>query len=356
MLVANCPRCGAAAPVGVMSPDWMRCPYCQFAGPPPPPVSAELRRAGAVLDAMAARQRQLSRVELNALNKGGCLSAIYVGFCVMLAVPFGVWIVAMVATNHANALGVVFVVGLGVLPAALLLVAAWIGLRAIRRAGRRLEQACTAEPPVAAGEPARCRVCGGDLDAAPTAVVRCRFCHSDNVVSSDVLECRSAAAQVVVGQYERAITQRSQAVRRTFRSATLKVFGGALAAPLVAFVLTVAGEMLLSTHHLPPKTSVRYVALAHGGQRCLARLSRDHAGHRVADFGDNTPPGFARVTPAVSAPTLAPAALIGKSVLDDNGKPDRVLGVYTTPVDQGNQLHLSHAFHRSLVGSCFAKR
>jgi hypothetical protein len=352
MLVALCPSCGGRVPVSVASPGAMHCPYCGYSGPTPPEVASELSRAAEALNGMTRAQRQLSQAQVYALHRGGCASALYVAFCVFLAVPFLFWTAATMATTKPTSRDVILAIGIGILPVLLLFVAAALGLRSIRRARRGVEQACAAELPAIPGQPLRCHVCGAELASSSAAVVRCTFCDSDNVVSASALEQRHARQESIVGDYERAIAVRSLALSKTGGRAWLGLVGGALLAPVAAFAITTLAYIFLSFVTMPADPSVRYVAVVHAGRCCFARLSRDRAGHAVSDFGKATPKGFARVASADVKGALAPARLIGQIVLDNDGKPARVRGLYRTPVGDGNQLSLESVPDRAAVGSC----
>lgn len=90
------------------------------------------------------------------------------------------------------------------LAAILSLVIALPPLFALLRTGRRLREIARAVPPLRAGEPSACRVCGGAVTGL--GVVRCRFCSADNVVDASVLaragEAHSDAAHDLEGEVQ----------------------------------------------------------------------------------------------------------------------------------------------------------
>lgn len=92
----------------------------------------------------------------------------------------------------------------------------------VRRAVRRVEAAAAAIPPANPGEPACCHVCGAPLSTHGTeAVVRCGFCHSDNVVTPRALALAKQRRDVVMDDYAAEIRRQGQGIAAFSLAGTL---------------------------------------------------------------------------------------------------------------------------------------
>lgn len=126
----------------------------------------------------------------------------------------------------------------------ILLVAALLGWMFLRRSRRKLERACCAVPPLKAGEPAGCHVCGGPLQSRGTQkVVRCGYCGADNLVAPAVLRHAGARRKAVVGDYQREVREQAVRVSGTLSRATI-VF---LVLVFVSPVLCGAPTLIIAT-------------------------------------------------------------------------------------------------------------
>lgn len=70
--------------------------------------------------------------------------------------------------------------------AVIALIVALPALVSMVRTARKLHGATLAVPPLRPGEPAACRVCGGPIGRID-GVVRCDYCHADNVIDAKIL-------------------------------------------------------------------------------------------------------------------------------------------------------------------------
>ncbi|MCZ7687634.1 MAG: hypothetical protein M5U28_56400 [Sandaracinaceae bacterium] len=214
-------------------------------------------------------------------------------------------------------------------PYGLALVSVVLLFRWSSRRKRRLEDACAAAPPAAAGQPARCRVCGGPLETpAPGAppIVRCGFCAADNLAAGPAYARASSARRAVLESYAEAVRAESRSLERDSSIAV----GALLSVPIaLPFVWTIGFAILYPRFapDPPPDESVEYVLLAVPSRgACVARVNaRGASGELLVEPATillatgEVPTSTAlassvRVAARADAPTFSARALEGRAV------------------------------------------
>jgi hypothetical protein len=252
-----CARCGApmqeSAPAALHGPVQLACPYCRAVETlPADPAQrvmalrtrlAQIRWAQEAADgpALAASRIMESRTWLPGL----LIAVVVLGSTAYNAVGS---IQAAAASNappdvRAEVLGTVVLwpaISLGVVAGALL---GWFV--ALRRYRESVRPELMARPPAQAGQPARCRRCGGTLPAVSTAFVTCAYCAAQNLVTPEIARDRLALLEREARTYqERAagVTARAVAASQNFQR--FYYIGGGIGLA-VAIVLAVAARFAL---------------------------------------------------------------------------------------------------------------
>lgn len=294
MLSAQCPSCGAPAPVSLVTPELMACSSCHYQGPPSPEISAQLRLAVAALWQMDAADRQLTGAQRFNLKSAR-------SYFVFIAVGLGAVLLPLVLLAGG---GVLFVVSAGSFePAPVLLAvtgmlplvvgagASALALRHVYRRGVALAERCAAAPPIAEGHPARCHVCGGPLQVqGGQGLARCGFCQADNLVSAKLLSGYGARRQEAVGQLVEQVRGEARALDRGALSAGAAAFGVVLLSPIVGLAVFVAAAVTGTAIETGPISDARYAWVPVANTRCIARVKHESGGD-VLEFGLDRPVG-----------------------------------------------------------------
>jgi DNA-directed RNA polymerase subunit RPC12/RpoP len=215
-LPALCRNCGA--PARVEPSGAIGCPYCGMRDVLPPDPFTRMMELKRRLHAASRAAGQLEGLERSLAyifeDRGAFLRAtsaylvVFVVVCLLTAfqsygvlasapddLEIGLVLYAMLGPALAG--GFVFAFGFALL----------VGRFRYRRAVR---PHLFARPPLQPGAPARCRACGAELPAAREAVVTCRFCSTQNLVTGDVLRQVAGGADAEAAFY-RARAMRAQA-------------------------------------------------------------------------------------------------------------------------------------------------
>lgn len=226
MLVSHCPRCGAPLPVSLATPHAITCGACGFEGKPPPDVVARLEAANEVLGREVERDRQLTDIQRRAVQVGSKGEGAVLAVSLVLTAPF----LLMIASSVVRGLGMggaegrrLLVGGCAYIPTVVVLsVLAWFAFRSVRAMRRELEARCAAVPPLAPGQPARCRVCGGPVSPQGVErVARCPYCRADNLLDPSVLSEQAKARAAHVTDYAAGITASARELQAAGRSRAL---------------------------------------------------------------------------------------------------------------------------------------
>lgn len=336
----------------------VRCGACGYHGPPRPEVLARLRIAESELFRLDQRSRQLDAAGRDAIRRAlrtgwGAIAVLVLG-----AIPFvGIAVAGVLeglahdgpVTNRAIVVGVIC------LPMVVHVSVGALLVRSISGAKRRLLAASAAVPPVRAGEPVTCAVCGAPLAVhGVDPIARCGHCAADNVVHPSALaQAVSTRAMDVDAIGVATATRAREALAAARQASALGVAAvfGTPAASFVAAVLLLAFAMILEPFAaLAPSPLPRYAWVDTKRGRCIGLIAhRD--GLTEAYFGgnDNLPnPMRLDALP----PRFGPSAVIGRSMRLANGKQGRVASITGAPVTNREQIVLQDGRHGDLPGAC----
>jgi hypothetical protein len=228
--------------------------------------------AGAELFRTDVVRRQLTEAQRSAF---GLLKWIRIGYAVVLfwfvfaplatCAAFGAW----VGSDMDEGSG--FGVALSSSPALVALLCGVVCFVWLAQRERRARTLAAAVPPLVAGAPAGCRVCGADLVATGgEAFARCRYCGADNLVDPRDLERARRTQEQHVDDFQRAVAARISG------SATVGIAGavGAIVASIAAPVVTLAIFVVALRHDAsarrPADLSIAYPLVEVAGKKCLA--------------------------------------------------------------------------------------
>src|SRR5581483_7913228 len=179
-------KCGRPAPMSLEHVDALACAACGYRGPPDERARVELERAAESLAKMDATRRQLDVDQVKAVTRARDelrAQRTRVWVCLAVAIAAVTMFLGWAPKNAATwARFLPVVAGVAVVAA----LGAFL-LRSLRARLFVLETSWSARPPIEPGGAARCYVCGGPI-VGEGAVVRCRYCSSDNLVDRAVLE------------------------------------------------------------------------------------------------------------------------------------------------------------------------
>lgn len=342
MLAAPCPSCGAPTRVSLAHPDRVRCRSCGHDGAPGSAVTAALQRAAELVSRRAERERQLDE-RTRAWVARSRLSPLVVALLGMgLSLPaLGVFAMVLAFTMDGSAEPLIAMLCAGPALATPAVVCAGLYALVARRAS--LAQAAAAVPPPAPGEPASCRVCGGDVETGGAAVVRCGYCKADNVVRADVLARAVAHTDRAAGDLESEVARRAGTVKSAARGAMIFAVATAIIAPVLgmAFALAVAealGEVEVETDGTE---QVAVVMTPRG--HCIGQVTGPEAS-RILWFGGRAEDGFVEPVPLAAATPLewrATASLVGTRVRLHDGAAATVQAVRRTGVSDRDLARVS---------------
>jgi hypothetical protein len=284
MLAIACPSCGAPCRVSLDRADVIACTGCGKRQAPPQAAKERLAAAERVLSETSERARQLHGYP-RALVRGA-----FGWSYVLVAALLAVWSASAVRSCQPEAMETTYHVPwvLPIFGASLALLVALPAFVSMARSARRVRQLARAAPPLAAGEPASCRVCGGPLGTA-IGVVRCRHCRADNLLDAGVMARAGERHAVEVRDLEdeaRALTADIADTRVTglIFSVALSVF----AVPAAAIFF---GDNALEYANVPLGDEVSYAVEEGGGSDADFRtcLRSGHGPRAAAYYGDHHP-------------------------------------------------------------------
>lgn len=329
MLAVTCPQCGAPAPISLATPDSFRCSYCQYAGSTSPHTRAQIDAAVAALWNMQTLKRQLTSAQQSALGSSWVIWA-HGGVSSLVVLILAATFLPIVLERSTPTWMWSLMLG----PLTLGLLSGVLGWVLVRRR-RRLQLACSASPPAWQGGPTRCHVCGGDLSAAAKGVVRCGFCHADNLVDPTVLARASRALEVVTDDYEAAVGREALAMS----SAGAMASAGMIVVFVVLWLVTplslIALYFALLTIEQPADDSISYEIVQLDHARCFAVV--DEQGEYYLGPG----PGKALPTRAEGARVKA-TDLLGRCIVSSSGH-GTIKKITTSPAELDNRAHLQTA-------------
>ncbi len=299
MLAAHCPCCGAPNPVSLATPERQRCHHCKYDGAPSPETQGHLQRARDVLLQQDAGERTLDALQRRTLLSAWWQKLKFAIVLLLLTVPFVFFAGTCSLMSGQVAWWVVALMGF--LPLLVMLASGAFGAWIIARARRKLEDACAATPPRAAGEPASCHVCGAPLSpAAGEVLCSCGFCRADNVVAPDVLERMRHRSRNVFDRYEAEIHTQAHSLGAHSARAVRVTLAAAVAAPLLSVGAMIVVALALTMQEDPVNADVEYVAWRTGEGVCLGKLWRKAGGTFVIEFTFPPPGGAGKSIAATS--------------------------------------------------------
>lgn len=233
--VLACGNCGA--PVAPSSEPTVACSKCRAAVPIPPDLRERVRAA---LDLPRA-QRKIDRLVERLLDQPGARSTMFL-LLVSLALLGSAWPVTVWAYVHVyrmHQLTLAAGVLLALLPMLLIVDGYFLSrLRLVdRRALASLVTVFGANPPINAGEPARCRSCWAPLRDTNATVVRCVFCDASNITGVD-LRALATRNEESADSLETAMFERNMARRGWWLGTLAAALAGASTVILVWRVVT----------------------------------------------------------------------------------------------------------------------
>ena len=233
MIALRCTQCGGTSPLSLHQPDEFECPFCHTHQPLPLDVHVRLDEARFVLGQIDRVHLQLSHTQRQALEEATAGRFFLIAFLATLTTP-SLFIAGFCSQGYAPVphwLQTAIAYG----PAGLTLAAGIWSLFELYRARPRLEAACTASPPLAPGDSARCHVCGGPLRTEPGQVIaRCEFCHADSIVTDAALDRFRDHLRFELDDFVGAIYRETYPLRHLPARTTIRIIAVALAAPLAA--------------------------------------------------------------------------------------------------------------------------
>ncbi len=291
----------------------MTCAACRFAGAPEPRVREGLHAARHALWSVDASRRQLGwaqhRIGAGAKSGGGlgCLFAV-------IFVPFagcGGLFFAGARTGDASDVGVA---ALFLGPAVFMLIVGLGIVEALKKTRQKLEQACTAVPPAVPGAPPGCHVCGADLpeaDLTRQSVIRCRYCHADNVVRQDLLRFAAGLGVQATHSLIAQVQEHALALVKHRKRSSVLLAALALLAPFAGCV-GFGGVALLAPDVEP---TAEYILLKTEQGACVARdEGKRKDGTRTFKLGQRSPlwiPDGSVVIPKGELSTFRAGKLVG---------------------------------------------
>lgn len=343
MLAAHCPQCGAASPVCVAEPEVLDCAYCPYVGRPDAQVVAELQAARDALFRIHATRRQLSVGQRRAIQRGESQRRTVFALLTFLIAPLflcGGGCGALLALGGGGVALSDLPIFIAILaPSALVLGVGWLLMRWHRRGLQRLMASCAAIPPAVQGRPAMCHVCGGPLHAAEkSVVVRCTYCHADNITSSEVVRSVAQNQMTVVSAMAGSVASEADQVARNTSTALTLSFVFALVSPILAVLLGCGVLMVMISIDVDPQPDDRYAYVDVAGTRCYGSFHKTDKGYSLK-FGDTFPElvGSLEVGPN-DVRTVRAAELVGKEVLAPGDRPRKVRKLTRTLADATNKL------------------
>lgn len=269
-------------------PDWIRCPACHYQGAPPADCVPSLQRAAQIVVGSSQRHRQLGAAQRRTLLLGRGRSRRFSVLALLAAAPLvacGGCGLVMGASLDDFLLSDVALMLTPIVSFVLPVTGLWLWLRSARR---RLEEACVAIPPLVAGEPVTCYVCGGPL--APSGVrplARCDWCAADNLVDPAALARAAHRQTEVVGSLEGEVERQGRVASSTARTASAMLVPAAIVVPLVSLLVAF---VTLAVIELPAHLDDEYTEVVTPKGTCVVRVRRG-SGSPTVDFEHSPPDG-----------------------------------------------------------------
>ena len=324
----------------------------------PHDAAQHLVAAGQMLFHANVRERQLTFAQQRSLASGGSQSLAFFLVLGISALPTMCMAIAQVGITidevHDDAFfGCVFlitpffaVVGVG------LLLWSWM-----RKRRKQLEDACSASPPAAPGEPCSCHVCGGPLPMAQaTAVARCGHCGADNVVSAAAVARATHRQHHILQGYEDHLRRELLTVNQVANKAIGLSFATALLMPPATLVLLVLIVLPLIMIKVEADPEVLYVTKRLARGDCLGKVTPKRGAGRGFKLSFGAAQG--KEEQFVDAPSLAGMRqlhvqdLVGKRMISKNDE-EGVVESVDADVMTGNHVNLGEHVHPTPEDCCF---
>jgi len=321
VLAVRCPECGSPGPVALFATERFRCLACRKESALAPEVVAQLAEAAAAIRAYDAKARQLTAFQQRMTASSGYALSVFLGSTALAILPFAcLFGIALInQTTGPMNVGMLLVCGA---PLVMVTIVALAGYRFMHDRLRRVRELSAAIPPRAAGEPARCHVCGGDVRPIEgVAFTRCTYCQSDNLTDPKLLAGLTAQRELVLEGYAARATQQVGRVHEALGAARRALLIGSLGAIPASCLCACPMFAVLNNIETDPYASVEYTLVAAPSGRCVA-TARAHPTDRdiVTLHGDwDGSSGMTDGRPRAEVPTFGYQALIGLEVQDPNG-------------------------------------
>lgn len=321
MFAVRCPQCGSPGPVALFAADRFRCPACRSESALAPEVVAQLAEAAAVVRAYDAQSRQLTAFQRRITASTGYALSVYLGSTALALLPFACLFGIVLINQRAGAMSFGMLLACGA-PLVMVALVALGGFSFMRGRLRRVRELSAAIPPPAAGEPARCHVCGGDVRPVEgEAFTRCTYCQSDNLTDPKLLAGLTARRELVLDGYAARATAEVGLVHGALGSARRALLIGSLGAVPASCLCACPMFAVLNNIEADPYASVEYTLVATPRGRCVATV-KAHPVERDIITLHGSWDGWGRMTSRrhrAEVPTFGYAALIGVEVQDPDG-------------------------------------
>jgi hypothetical protein len=324
----------------------------------PAEAAHHLVAAGQMLFHANVRERQLSFAQQRTLAAGGSQNLAFFIVLGISALPTLCMAIAQVGITidevHDDALfGGVFlitpffaVVGVGL--------AIWSWMRNRRK---KLEDACSASPPAAPGEPCSCHVCGGPLQTAQaSAVARCGHCGADNVVSASAIARATHRQHHILQGYEDHLRRELLTVNQVANKAIGLSFASSLLLPPATLVLLILVVLPLVIIKVEADPDVLYVTKQLERGECLGKVTPKRGAGRGFKLSFGAAKGAEEQF--VDAPTikgmrqLHAKDLVGKKMVTKNDE-EGVVDSVDADVITGNHVNIGKNVHPTPEDCCF---
>lgn len=212
--------------------------------------------------------------------------------------------------------------------------------RVLRRRRLQLETASAADPPLRAGEAARCHVCGGELTSrGAAAIARCTFCFADNLVAPAVVRRAARSHLTDITKLKARVTARASSATSASVAGVLVLPAVTLAAPVLMVLLWALALYSSSRIEGPIDRSVRLAWVTADEGRCLISFEPDKAPGERIPFSQLTNPRESTASDPVDAHSLVGKRLWIRGAYGSSYT-GTVRGAYSSPV-LGKNLYLN---------------
>lgn len=291
-MTSDCPHCGAPSPLDLSSPEDARCRSCGLVSPRPEGARAALHQARAVLGALHAKSRQLDGLARRSALNARHHYLVLIAATLIMGAPLVYCVGLTLANAFSDAAGLEYRLACA-LPIAVYAGVVALGAAWMARVRRRLIAACAARPPAVPGQPAECRVCGGDLSGGLSGVVRCSYCAADNLVSAEALHAAGARRSRDLEQLAQSIQHDGSVVGSVARQIVTTLALSLVAAPLASCVLTGCLAFTIGQVEGELDERARYAIVETPAGRCIAKVTIGGANAPVwLSFGGRAESGY----------------------------------------------------------------